>query len=249
MNLVVNARDAMLDSGRVDVRLSRTQLTAGQVAQLAAGCYAVLEVEDTGSGMTPEVQAHIFEPYFTTKDRLQGSGLGLATVHAIVSQARGEITVTSVVGSGTTFRIYLPEADRPLDVEPAAVIAAPSSGGTVLLVDDDDDVRRMVERVLRRAGYKVVVATSGADALTRARELGGEIDLLLTDMVMPGMTGQDLVRELSVGHPRLEVVFMSGYHPGAPIDPRRFVAKPFEREALLDVVGSILANRPTLEPS
>jgi CheY-like chemotaxis protein len=218
------------------------QLAAGAVAQLPPGGYVLLEVEDTGSGMPPEVQAHIFEPYFTTKGLHQGSGLGLATVHAIVSQAHGEIVVTSQVGKGTTFQIYLPETDRPLDVEPVGS-ARPAGSGTVLVVDDDDDVRRMVERVLRRAGYTVLTASSGPDALSRARGHAGAIDLLLTDVVMPGMTGQELIRELNTDRPRMQVVFMSGYHQGAPIDPRRFVAKPFERATLLATVADILGNR------
>jgi signal transduction histidine kinase len=246
VNLVVNARDAIVDNGRVQLRLSSAQLTAGEVAHLPAGNYAMLEVEDTGTGMTAEVQAHIFEPYFTTKSQLRGSGLGLATVHAIVSQARGEIVVNSAIGRGTIFRIYVPETDRPIDVEPAAALKIPSAGGTVLLVDDDDDVRRMVERVLRRAGYTVMTATSGNDALARARAHTGEIDLLLTDMVMPGMTGQELIRALTVERPKLQVVFMSGYHPGVPIDPRRFVAKPFDRDTLLGAVSDILINRPSV---
>ncbi|HMG54468.1 MAG TPA: ATP-binding protein [Kofleriaceae bacterium] len=244
VNLVVNARDAIVDHGRVDLRLSRRGLAAGDVAQLPAGSYVLLEVEDTGTGMAPEVQAHIFEPYFTTKGRLQGSGLGLATVHAIVAQARGEIAVTSELGCGTTFRIYLPETDRPIEVEQAIGTATPPGGGTVLVVDDDDDVRRMVERALRRASYTVITASSGPDALVRARAHAGTIDLLLTDMVMPGMTGQDLLRELSAERPQLEVVFMSGYHQGAPIDPRRFVAKPFDRDTLLGAVADVLANHP-----
>jgi signal transduction histidine kinase len=243
VNLVVNARDAISNNGRVQLRLGACQLAAGAVAQLPAGGYAVLEVEDNGSGMPPEVQAHIFEPYFTTKGQHQGSGLGLATVHAIVSQARGEITVESAVGRGTTFRVYLPETDRPVDAPLPAALAAPSAGETVLVVDDDDDLRRMVERVLRRAGYNVLSAPSGIDALARSRAHGGEIDLLLTDMVMPGMTGQDLHRELSHERPFLQVVFMSGYHPGVPIDPRRFVAKPFDRDTLLAVVADTLTSR------
>jgi signal transduction histidine kinase len=244
VNLVVNARDAIVNGGRVQLRLSRCQLADHAVAQLPAGCYALLEVEDTGTGMPPEVQAHIFEPYFTTKGLQQGSGLGLATVHAIVSQARGEITVISVVGQGTTFRIYLPETDRPLEADPAATAAAASHGGTVLLVDDDDDVRRMAERVLRRAGYSVLTAACGPDALALARAHPARIDLLLTDMVMPGMTGQDLIRELTLMRPQVEVVFMSGYHQGVPIDPRRFVAKPFDRATLLGTVAEVLTKRP-----
>jgi CheY-like chemotaxis protein len=192
--------------------------------------------------MSPDVLAHIFEPYFTTKGQLQGSGLGLATVHAIVGQAHGDIVVTSDVGCGTTFRIFLPETDRPLG---AAGERSPArrGGGTVLVVDDDDDVCRMVERALRRASYTVMTATSGRDALARARAYPGEIDLLLTDVVMPGMTGQELIRELSAERPGLQVVFMSGYHQGALIDPRRFVAKPFDRATLLTTVADVLANR------
>jgi signal transduction histidine kinase len=244
VNLVVNARDAVVDSGRVELRLSSCELAAGGIGQLPAGRYALLEVEDTGSGMSAEIQAHIFEPYFTTKGRLKGSGLGLATVHAIVGQARGDIVVSSVVGHGTTFRIYLPETDRVLDIEPPRSAISINLGGTVLLVDDDDDVRRMVERLLRRAGYTVITAISGIDALAHARGHTGAIDLLLTDIVMPGMTGQDLIRELAAERPGIEVVFMSGYHPGMPIDPRRFVAKPFDRDTLLAMVADVLANRP-----
>jgi two-component system cell cycle sensor histidine kinase/response regulator CckA len=244
VNLVINARDAIVGRGRVRLRISQCQLDDRSVGELPAGCYALLEVEDTGSGMSPDVQAHIFEPYFTTKGQLQGSGLGLATVHAIVGQAHGDIVVTSDLGCGTTFRIFLPETDRPLG-QAAAGEPEPAlrDGGTVLVVDDDDDVRRMVERALRRASYTVMTATSGPDALTRARAYPGEIDLLLTDVVMPGMTGQELIRELSAERPGLQVVFMSGYHQGAPIDPRRFVAKPFDRATLLSTVADVLANR------
>jgi signal transduction histidine kinase/CheY-like chemotaxis protein len=244
VNLVVNARDAIVTDGRVRLRLLRCHLDDRAVAQLPAGYYALLEVEDTGSGMTPEVLAHIFEPYFTANGLRQSSGLGLATVHAIVSQARGEITVASAVGRGTAFRIYLPETDRPLDIEPAAHPTATSDGGTVLLVDDDDDVRRLIERVLTRAGYAVVSATSGPDALARARAYPGAIDLLLTDVVMPGMTGQELIRDLVAERPHLQVVFMSGYPQGAPIDPRHFVAKPFDRTMLLGKIADVLAHRP-----
>jgi len=235
INLVINARDAIADHGRVHLRLGSCQLDEGAVAQVPAGSYALLEVEDTGSGMPPEVQAHIFEPYFTTKGLLNGSGIGLATVQAIVSQAHGEITVTSEVDRGTTFRIYLPAAERALDADQGTA----SRGATVLMVDDDDDIRRMVERMLRRAGYTVLVASSGPDALSRARNHAGEIDLLLTDMVMPGMTGQELHRELSLER-RLQVVFMSGFHQGIPIDPRRFVTKPFDRATLLNTVADVL---------
>jgi CheY-like chemotaxis protein len=247
VNLVLNARDTIADSGRIQLRLSRRRLADRTVAQLPAGGYALLEVEDTGSGMTPEVQARIFEPYFTTHKLHPGRGLGFAAMHAIVSQARGHIAITSAVGRGTTFRIYLPETERPLELEPATRSTATSAGGTVLLVDDDDDLRRTIERMLGLAGYTVVTATSGPDALARARGFPGEIDLLLTDLVMPGMTGQDLARELAALRPRLEVVFMSGYPQGGTIDPRRFLAKPFERDVLVGMIAGIFANRPVAD--
>jgi signal transduction histidine kinase/CheY-like chemotaxis protein len=247
VNLVLNARDTIADSGRIELRLSRRRLADRTVAQLPAGGYALLEVEDTGSGMTPEVQARIFEPYFATHKLHPGRGLGFAAMHAIVSQARGHIAITSAVGRGTTFRIYLPETERPLELEPATRSTATSAGGTVLLVDDDDDVRRTIERMLVLAGYTVVTATSGPDALARARGLPRKIDLLLTDLVMPGMTGQELARELTIEHPRLEVVFMSGYPQGGTIDPRRFLAKPFERDVLVGMVAGIFANRPVAD--
>jgi signal transduction histidine kinase/ActR/RegA family two-component response regulator len=248
VNLVVNARDAIVSTGRVQLRMSRCQLAAHEVAQLPAGCYALLEVTDTGTGMTPDVQVHIFEPYFTTKGQLHGSGLGLATVHALVSQARGEIVVDSEPGRGTTFRVYLPETERALDVEPRPQATAPASGRTVLVVDDDDDLRRMVERILRRAGYAALSAASGGEALELVRHHDGHIDLVVTDMVMPGMPGQALARELLALRPGLEIVFMSGFHPGAPLDPRRFVAKPFDRDTLLAVIADVLANRAAPEP-
>jgi two-component system cell cycle sensor histidine kinase/response regulator CckA len=194
--------------------------------------------------MTPDVQSHIFEPYFTTKGQAQGSGLGLATVHALVSQARGEIVVHSAPGHGTTFRVYLPESETPLETAPGVTAPTAAAGHTVLVVDDDDDLRRAVERMLRRAGYTVLAAGSGNDAIALAGRHPGPIDLLLTDMVMPGMPGQQLLRDLTATRPALEVVFMSGFFPGAPIDPRRFVAKPFDRDTLLAAVADVLASRP-----
>jgi signal transduction histidine kinase len=240
MNLVVNARDAIPQSGRVRLIVEACQLATGEVGDLPAGPYVAIEVDDTGIGMPPEVQARIFEPYFTTKDRNKGTGLGLATVQAIVAQAGGEIVVASEVGVGSTFRLYLPKTDRPLEAEVERPPAGRPGTGTVLLVDDDDDVRRMVERVLRRAMYSVIVASSGADALQRARAHPDPIDVLLTDLVMPGMSGQELARDLVQARPELRVVYMSGYHQGAPIDPRRFVIKPFDREELLAKVADAL---------
>ncbi len=218
MNLAVNARDAMNGRGKLAI-------TVG-----AAAGTVTIEVTDNGCGMPPEVVARVFEPYFTTKARGKGTGLGLATVHGIVQHAGGQIHVRSQVGRGTTFVITLPRTD----LVPEQAAAAPELGaprGRVLVVDDDEQVRRLTERMLRHAGYDVTAAASGPDALIAARETS--FDILLTDMVMPGMSGRDLARELGREHPETRIIFMSGYHHGAPVAGWQFLAKPFDRQTLL----------------
>jgi signal transduction histidine kinase len=224
MNLVVNARDAIAGDGRVVVRVG------------AAGGSTTLEVIDTGSGMPPEVAARVFEPYFTTKSLGKGTGLGLATVHGIVTHVGGEITVASELGRGTTFRVALPRTDLAPE-EPGAQAAGPPVLGRVLLVDDDDQLRRLAERMLRKAGYHVVPAASGPEALAAARH--ETFDILLTDMVMPGMSGRDLARDMVREYPNIRVVFMSGYHAGAPLPDWQFIAKPFDRQVLLAKIGNL----------
>jgi len=224
MNLVVNARDAISGIGHVVVRIGATDRAT------------TIEVSDTGSGMSAEVAARVFEPYFTTKALGKGTGLGLATVHGIVQHVGGEITVASQLGRGTTFRIALPKTD--LAPEPVrALIAEPVASGRVLIVDDDDQLRRLTERILRRAGYHVVAAANGPDAVAAARREA--FDILLTDLVMPGMSGRDLARELIREHPELRVIFMSGYHAGNPLPEWQFIAKPFDRQLLLAKVGNV----------
>ncbi|HEV7554795.1 MAG TPA: ATP-binding protein, partial [Kofleriaceae bacterium] len=193
MNLVVNARDAMPDGGRVTVAVARV------------GDRVALDVSDTGTGMSPEVIERVFEPYFTTKARGKGTGLGLATVHGIVQHAGGEITVRSEVGKGTSFRVTLPATDHSLEADPTQMTTH-DARGRVLLVDDDDAVRRLTERMLRRAGYDVVSAASGPEALATVRR-EAMFDLMLTDMVMPGMSGRDLAREMMRESPGTRVVF------------------------------------------
>jgi len=221
MNLVVNARDAIASHGRVVVRLGATAESA------------VIEVTDNGSGMAPEVAARVFEPYFTTKALGKGNGLGLATVHGIVQHAGGEITVASELGRGTTFRIGLPRTDLSpgASAEPGPVVRA-----RVLLVDDDDQLRRLTERMLQKSNYHVVTASCGRDAIALARR--EPFDILLTDMVMPGMSGRDVAREVMHEQPDIHVVFMSGYHAGAPMPDWQFIAKPFDRRSLLAKLGS-----------
>ncbi|HEY0483310.1 MAG TPA: ATP-binding protein [Kofleriaceae bacterium] len=229
MNLVVNARDAITGEGRIVVRTG------------ASEHYATIEVIDTGSGMTPEVAARVFEPYFTTKALGKGTGLGLATVHGIVQHVGGEISVSSELGRGTTFCIALPETDlAPERTDEAET--GPVGRGRVLLVDDDDQLRRLTERMLRRAGYHVLAVCCGPDAIAAARR--ETFDILLTDMVMPGMSGRDLARELVQEHPQLRVVFMSGYHASAPLPDWQFIAKPFDRQILLAKIAHVQPGGP-----
>ena len=227
MNLVVNARDAMPDGGRVTVAVARI------------GDRVALDVSDTGTGMSPEVIERVFEPYFTTKARGKGTGLGLATVHGIVQHAGGDITVRSEIGKGTSFRVTLLATDHTLEADQMQV-PSHDARGRVLLVDDDDAVRRLTERMLRRAGYDVMSAASGPEALATVRR-EPMFDLLLTDMVMPGMSGRDLAREMMRESPGTRVVFMSGYHHGTPIPGWQFIGKPFDRNALLVKVAEAMA--------
>ncbi|MEO8702870.1 MAG: ATP-binding protein, partial [Kofleriaceae bacterium] len=239
MNLLVNARDAMLGNGKVTLEVGAVEIPAGRA--LAAGRYVSLDVGDSGSGIAPDVIARIFEPFFTTKALGKGTGLGLATVYGIVQQARGDITVESAPGQGTRFKILLPATDQ-VGEEPRTGTGTDSGGATILVVDDDDDVRRVTERILRNSGYVVLSADSGQAALDVARDHAGTIDLLLTDIVMPGMSGRDLARELETTRPATRVIYMSGYHQHAPIANSQFIPKPFGRAELLDKVREALAT-------
>ncbi|MBX3160514.1 MAG: response regulator [Deltaproteobacteria bacterium] len=244
MNLVVNARDAIDcgagGTGRVTLSVSAVEIDPERANDraIAPGRYVAIEVGDTGCGMPPETLARVFEPYFTTKARGKGTGLGLATVHGIVQQARGDIDVTSAIGGGTTFRIFLPATDQTGE-EARTAGGGHAGGGTILVVDDDDSVRRVTERTLRNAGYTVLSASSGKDALALAAAHRGALDLVLTDIVMPGMSGRDLARELEQVRPT-RVLFMSGYHQNTPIGGSQFLAKPFTRAALLEKVREAL---------
>jgi PAS domain S-box-containing protein len=238
MNLAVNARDAMPDGGTLTIEIG---LESGTPPS------ATLAVRDTGVGMPPDVQARLFEPFFTTKPVGQGTGLGLATVHGIVQQSGGTIRVTSRPGAGTTFIVALPlspDAPAPVAAPPGARVTAPVPGpGTVLLVDDEEAMRGIGRRVLERAGYRVLSARHGADALRLVEEHGASIDVLLSDVVMPEMGGLALAARAVERVPGLPVVLMSGY-ADADVGPigqgglvHGFVPKPFTAEALLDAVN------------
>jgi signal transduction histidine kinase len=245
MNLVVNARDAMPNGGKVDLRVSTVEIDhdRANARAIGPGRYVAIEVADSGGGIPPNVLARIFEPYFSTKARGKGTGLGLATVHGIVQHAGGDITVESHLGTGTTFRIFLPATDLAGEASRDMPILK-DVGGTILVVDDDDSVRRVTERLLRSSGFTVLTASSGPDALEVAGAHRGNIDMLLTDIVMPGMSGRDLARDLGVSRPAMKIMFMSGYHQHSPLSDSQFLTKPFHRGELLEKVRAMLATVP-----
>src|SRR5213592_1044324 len=239
VNLAVNARDAMPEGGRLTIKTDNVD---------AGGSQVLLHVSDSGVGMDEEVQAHMFEPFFTTKPRGKGSGLGLATVYGIVRQSGGHIAVDSAPGRGATFRIYLPRVEAPLDpTDRPTPVTAPAAGSeTILLVEDEHLVRLLARKVLERAGYRVLVAAGGAEALDLAERYAGTIHLLLTDVVMPGMNGRELIRRLAPLRPDLRVLYMSGYADEAVaqhgvLDPgTAFLQKPFTPGGLADKVRGVL---------
>jgi PAS domain S-box-containing protein len=237
VNLAVNARDAMPDGGRLTIQTSNA--SPGSLAG-RAGRAVRLSVTDTGMGMDPETQARIFEPFFTTKELGKGTGLGLAMAYGTVQQSGGQIEVNSAPGRGTTFEILLPEVvpRTTAVVDPAT--GPPPGGGTetILLIEDEEPVRVMVHRQLNRLGYRVYVAGNGEEALAASKGIPGGIDLILTDVVMPGMSGTRVVALLGQERPGIRVLYMSGYTGTAEIQEevltlgRRFLAKPFTPEEL-----------------
>jgi nitrogen-specific signal transduction histidine kinase/CheY-like chemotaxis protein len=252
VNLAVNARDAMPNGGKfiLETRATRfDEAFAEQHQNMAAGKYVVLAVSDTGNGMDEATVSRIFEPFFTTKEVGKGTGLGLATVYGIVKQSAGHILVYSELGHGTTFKIYLPCADHKIGIEskPELEIVAPKrQGTTILLVEDDEIMRSLTRQVLQEHGYTVFDADDGKSALEWVESHPGQIDLLLTDVVMRRMSGPELVERLSASHPNLQVIYMSGY-TGELIAEREvlkrgvtLLEKPFTRTALLNTIHTTL---------
>jgi len=251
MNLVVNARDAMPRGGKLTIETSDVRVRTAvphRTGSLEPGRYALLIVTDTGEGMDAVTQEHVFEPFFTTKAETRGTGLGLATVYGIVTQAGGHVAVQSQPGAGATFMIYLPAVDRVRTPEPCDVVVDAERGGseTILVVEDEEDVRRFIQGMLELSGYAVICARDGDSALRAANESGRHIDLLLTDVVMPTMDGAELQRRLAERQPDLRVLYMSGYHENAALNEclasgeAHFLAKPFSPATLADKVRSIL---------
>lgn len=251
MNLVVNARDAMPTGGRIAVRTELVELTrTGEVNGLSAGSYVALSVQDTGVGMDAETQARMFEPFFTTKPVGRGTGLGLATVFGIVQQAHGGIAIASRPGAGTRMTVYLPRHAAGSRGDADHTIAEPvRCSGVVLLVDDEPMVLESTRRILARCGYTVVVAPGGAEAV-RALDGGVAVDLVLTDVVMPGMGGLELAKHVARFAPALPVLFMSGHAEDLPsmrdlmADGCTFLQKPFDPHTLVAAVqGAIEVAR------
>ena len=253
LNLAVNARDAMPKGGRLTFRTGNVEITAEEAARHAdftAGPHVLLSVSDSGTGMDAEVLAHIFEPFFTTKPAGVGTGLGLATVYGVVRQSGGHIRVASERGEGTTFEIFLPQADPahvPATVpDPVVRVPAGRPSETLLVVEDDPSVRDLVEACLSEAGYTVLAAASPREALDVAGCHEGPLDLLVTDVVMPGMNGMDLAEMLSARRAGLKVLFMSGYpgdtlaRHGVEDEGRAFLPKPFSLSGLLGRVREVL---------
>jgi len=250
MNLVVNARDAMPEGGKIVIETANVDLDEDYCAlhpYVVPGRFVMLSVSDTGKGMSNEVKAHIFEPFFTTKERGSGTGLGLATAYGAVKQSGGSIEVYSEVGSGTTFKIYLPRVEgEEKTVKDARLVNLPGGAETVLLVEDEDIVRDLCSRILGNLGYRVVQARNGDEALALVMGYGERIDLLLTDVVMPGMSGRELATQLVLRHPEMKVLFMSGYtddaivHHGILDEGVSFIGKPYTPSALAGKVREVL---------
>ena len=254
VNLAVNSRDAMPGGGLLTLETANVELDEAYVnshAGASPGRHVMLAVTDTGIGMDAETRSQIFEPFFTTKERGKGTGLGLSVVYGIVKQSGGSVWVYSEPGRGTTFKVYLPRVDEPVEGLELESAVQPVAGGTetVLVAEDDPAVREIVADVLTRKGYRVLRAPDGQTALEMARAAAGEIHLLVTDIVMPGMTGRQLAEAFAIARPGVRVLYMSGYTDGAVVrqgvlaEGLPFLQKPFTPNALALKVREVL-DRP-----
>ena len=253
VNLVVNARDAMPDGGTVTIETGNGSFDATYASdhvEVTAGRYVLMAVRDTGHGMDRLTREHIFEPFFTTKELGKGTGLGLATIYGIVRQAGGHIKVESEPGNGSMFKLYFPRDDgQPTDeISPAKVVPTTGSGN-ILVVEDDPAVRQMTTTLLARAGYAVTVVEDGPAALATVQELPDGIDVLLTDVAMPGMSGIEVAERMMVQFPRVGVVLLSGYAgetsdlAGLTARGAIFVGKPVSSAQLLGAVARAMPER------
>ena len=247
-NLVLNARDAMPDGGRITVETSNISADAAYSREhqsVPPGDYVMLRVSDTGVGMDPETQSHLFEPFFTTKPKGVGTGLGLSTIYSIVNESNGHIWAYSELGHGATFQVYFPRVmDEGAEEHPPAQSLAGTE--TVLVVEDDPVVRRLTESVLEGRGYRVLTAGNGPEALQTLKRHKDSISLLLTDVVMPQMSGRELADRLASQRPGTRIVFMSGHaedaivHHGVLEPGVTLIQKPFTPQSLLEKIRGAL---------
>jgi CheY-like chemotaxis protein len=252
VNLAVNARDAMPMGGHLRIETCDVVLDehyARTHMGVKPGDFTMIAVSDDGHGMDAETRRHIFEPFFTTKEKGKGTGLGLATVYGIVKQTGGDIWVYSEPGQGTTFKLYFPRVFEPLSEAGGDTAATTRSGGeTILVVEDEQAVRDLTVRILRQLGYTILTASSGAEALAISEAHGGHIDVLLTDVVMPNMSGRQLADHILGKRPNTKVLFLSGYtentvvHHGVLDAGVDFLPKPFSRENLSKKLREVLAK-------
>jgi nitrogen-specific signal transduction histidine kinase len=252
MNLVVNARDAMPDGGKLTIAINNATLDETYTSRhpgVIPGAFVMLSVSDTGTGMTDEVKARLFEAFFTTKPKGKGTGLGLSTCQTIVQQSGGYIDVYSELGQGTTFKIYFPRVEQPIDAIAALLPSGPLPRGTetLLVVEDDLSLRHLARGVLETQGYHVLVAPNGQEALRVARDhQGSPIRLVLSDVIMPQMGGREMAEHLKTTNPELKVLFTSGYtddtisHHGVLEAGVEFLAKPYTPAALAFKVRELL---------
>jgi two-component system cell cycle sensor histidine kinase/response regulator CckA len=252
LNLAVNARDAMPRGGKLKIETMNADLDENDACRtryVVPGHYVMLQVSDSGMGMSAEVQSHIFEPFYTTKEQGKGTGLGLATVYGVIKQSGGYIWVASEIGKGSKFQVYLPRAEgvviETIQKEP---ILTTHGLGTILVVEDEPSLRKLACTILRDGGYKIIEAEDGAKALEVAKQFHDNIDLLLTDVVMPGMNGPELAEKLSVERSEMKILYMSGYTDGAVaahgvLKPGlAILRKPFSQSQLLQSVGEMVAE-------
>ena len=258
MNLAVNARDAMPNGGKLVIETANAELDhtyAATHSEVTPGRYVMIAVSDTGCGMDEPTRRRMFEPFFTTKSTDKGTGLGLSTVYGIVTQNKGAISVDSEPGRGTTFRLYFPRSEEQAKshVSQRPVRSTTRGSATILVVEDESNVRRLACEVLSEAGYRVLEAARGEDALSLAAALPDVIHLLMTDVVMPGMNGRELARRLQASRPRLEVLYTSGYVGSAVVQREvlvpevSYLAKPFTADELISKVCDILSPSESAE--
>jgi len=252
LNLAVNARDAMPKGGKLTIETGNVELDGGYARThvgVTPGRYVMFSMSDTGCGISPEVKEHIFEPFFTTKEIGKGTGLGLSTVYGIVKQSGGNIWAYSEPGMGATFKIYLPRVDEPLEEIREKVLneEIPWGDETILAVEDEEKVRKLAAQILKGQGYTVLEASDGEEAIRVAeKHAGNEIHLLLTDVVMPGISGHELANHLVSLFPKMKVLFMSGYadnaivHHGVLEVGVNYIQKPFTVDALARKVREVL---------